>query len=221
MIGGIASTVFSVKWLGHASFQITHGRKNVYIDPYQGDYVDRADLILLTHSHYDHCDPAKIEKVRGEDTTVIAPADCASKVKGTIRTLKPGERTAVREITIEAVPAYNYKRFRSPNTPFHPKDLGVGYLMTLENRTVYHAGDADFIPEMRQLRNVYLALLPCGGTYTMDCAEAAEAILAINPEVVIPMHRLEADLLGFKRKVEGASRTKVVLLKPGEKYDVP
>jgi L-ascorbate metabolism protein UlaG (beta-lactamase superfamily) len=212
---------FSVKWFGHASFQITHKLKNTYIDPYQGDYEDRADLVLLTHSHYDHCDPSKIEKLRGEDTTVIAPADCAPKVKGKIKTLKPGERATVGEVTIEAVPAYNYKRFRSPGTPFHPKDLGVGYLMTLEDRTVYHAGDSDFIPEMRQLKNVCLALLPTGGTYTMDSAEAAEATLAINPEVVIPMHRLDADLQEFKRKVEGASRTKVVLLKPGEKYEIP
>ncbi len=206
----------SIKWLGHASFEIKAGDKSIYIDPYEGEYEDKADLILVTHSHDDHCDISKIKKIRKEDTLVIAPADCASKIGGNVKSLKPGEKVSVGDVTVEAVPAYNYKRFRSPGNPFHPRGSGVGYLVTAGDRTVYHAGDTDFIPEMRNLRNIYLALLPNGGTYTMDGPEAAEAVLAIRPEFVIPMHSLNTDPSELKSDVESKSKIKVILLKPGE-----
>lgn len=211
---------FTVKWLGHASFQIKADGKNIYIDPYVGEYKDKADLVLATHSHTDHCDPSKIRKVRKEDTFIIAPKDCVPKIGGRVKTLRPGEKVTVGNITVKAVEAYNYKRFRSPGTPFHPKGLGVGYLITIGNKTIYHAGDTDFIPEMNHLKNIYLALLPSGGTYTMNNEEAAEAALAINPEVVIPMHRLDADPWVFKKKVESRSEIKVVILEPGEQFEV-
>lgn len=211
---------FSVKWLGHASFQIKAEEKTIYVDPYEGEYKDKADLVLATHSHSDHCDPSKIRKVRKDDTMIIAPEDCVSKIKGRIKTLKPEEKVIVGNITVEALEAYNYKRFRSPGNPFHPKGLGVGYLITIGDKTIYHAGDTDFIPEMKQLKNIYLALLPSGGTYTMDDEEAAEAALAINPEVVIPMHIWDTNPEVFKKKVESRSNIKVVILKPGEQIEV-
>ena len=209
-----------VKWLGHASFQITVDGKNIYIDPYAGEYVDKADIVLVTHSHYDHCDVSKIRAVRKDDTVVIAPADCASRIGGEVKTIKPGEKISIDNITVEAVHAYNVRRFRSPGNPFHPKGFGVGYLITVDEKTIYHAGDTDFVPEMRELRErkITLALLPSGGTYTMDNPEAAEAAVAINPEIVIPMHRWDTDPEEFRRKVEAASDIKVVLLKPGETY---
>jgi L-ascorbate metabolism protein UlaG (beta-lactamase superfamily) len=208
----------SVKWLGHASFEIKADEKTVYIDPYEGDYKDKADLILVSHSHDDHCDLSKIKKIRKEGTVVVAPADCVSKTGGNVKTLKPGEKVSVGGIMVEAVAAYNYKRFRSPGKPFHPKDFGVGYLITIGNKTIYHAGDTDFIPEMRNLRNIHLALLPSGGTYTMDNPEAAEAALAFKPELVIPMHRWNTNPSEFKKEVEAKSNTKVILLKPEEEY---
>ncbi|RLI35969.1 MBL fold metallo-hydrolase [Candidatus Bathyarchaeota archaeon] len=211
---------FSVKWLGHASFMVRAEGKVIYIDPYEGSYDEKADIILVTHSHFDHCDTSKIRRARKEDTIIIAPEDCARKIGGDVRTLHPGEKMTIDGITIEAVEAYNYKRFRSPGKPFHPKGLGVGYLLTVEGKTIYHAGDTDFIPEMRRLKGVYLALLPTGGTYTMDNPEAAEATLAINPEVVIPMHRWNTDPNEFRRRVEEASDVKVVLLNPGEEFTV-
>jgi L-ascorbate metabolism protein UlaG (beta-lactamase superfamily) len=208
----------SVKWLGHASFEIKADDKTIYIDPYEGEYKDKADLILVSHSHEDHLDKSKIKKVRREDTLVIAPADCVSKIGGKVKSLKPGEKASLGAITVEAVAAYNFKRFRSPGNPFHPKGFGVGYLITMGDKTIYHAGDTDFIPEMKKLRNIYLALLPSGGTYTMDNPEAAEAAVTIKPQFVIPMHMWNTNPSEFKSDVEAKSKVKVILLKPGEEF---
>lgn len=211
-----------VKWLAHASFQIKANDKVIYVDLEEHcKPADQADLILITHSHTDHCDSAKIKQVRKDDTVVIAPTDCASKIGGTVKTLKSGEETTVDGVKVKAVEAYNYKRFRSPGNPYHPKRFGVGYLITVDGKTVYHAGDTDFIPEMRQLRNIDVALLPSGGTYTMDNEEAASAAIAINPKVVIPMHRWNTDAEEFKKLVEANSKIRVLLLKEGEEYQIP
>ena len=209
-----------IKWLGHASFQVKADGKVIYIDPYEGEYKEKADLVLVTHSHFDHCDTSKIRKVLKEDTVIICPADCASKIEGNVRVLKPGEETRIDDIVVEAVHAYNYKRFRSPGNPFHPKGLGLGYVITVGGKRIYHAGDTDFIPEMKDLKNISVALLPSGGTYTMDNPEAAEAALAIKPEIVIPMHRWNSSPEAFKKKVESSSNIKVVILEPGEEYEM-
>lgn len=209
----------TVKWLGHSSFQITTQGKLIYIDFERSASISqKGDLILVTHSHYDHCDLLNINKARKPETVVIAPKDCASKIGGDVKSLKVGEETSVDNIKIKAVEAYNIKRFRSPGVPFHPKGLGVGYLVTAEGKTIYHAGDTDFIPEMRQLRNIDVAFLPSGDTYTMDNNDAAEAALAFKPKIVIPMHRWDTDPGQLKSKVESASDVKVMLLKPGDEY---
>jgi L-ascorbate metabolism protein UlaG (beta-lactamase superfamily) len=211
----------SIKWLAHASFQITSEGKIIYID--LGEYgapSEKADLILVTHSHTDHCDPEKIAMLRKEGTVIIAPADCASKIRGGIKALKLGEEASVGNVKVKAVQAYNTKRFRSPGNPFHPKGYGVGYLITIEGKTIYHAGDTDFIPEMREVGMVDVALLPSGDTYTMNGAEAAEAAIAINPKIVIPMHRLSTNPDEFKKRVEGRSNVKVVLLREGEEVQL-
>jgi len=213
--------VVSIKWLAHACFQIKTEKSITYIDLEKySEPSEKADLILVTHSHTDHCDPSKIKTIRKEDTVIIAPEDCVPNISGNVKTLKTGEETTVGNIKVRAVEAYNYKRFRSPGTPYHPKGYGVGYLIAVEGKTIYHAGDTDFIPEMRQLRQVDVALIPSGGTYTMDNPEAAEAALAINPKVVVPMHRWDKNPEEFRKKVEAKSDIKVVMLREGEEYQV-
>jgi L-ascorbate metabolism protein UlaG (beta-lactamase superfamily) len=209
-----------VKWLGHASFEIKAGDKTIYIDPYEGEYPDKADLILMTHSHPDHCDAGKLRKILRKDTVIIAPQDCSPKAGVNVKSLRSGEEFGFGPISIRAVHAYNVRRFRSPGVPFHPKGFGVGYLITIKGKTIYHAGDTDFIPEMKNLGNVTLALLPCGGYYTMDVKEALEATMVIKPEIVMPMHRRDAEVDRFKEEVENGSTTKVLMLEPGEEFRI-
>jgi L-ascorbate metabolism protein UlaG (beta-lactamase superfamily) len=194
--------------------------KIVYTDPYSGEYSEKGDLILVSHSHGDHCSVAKIKSIRKADTVVFAPEDCVEKIKGTVKTLKAGEEATVGNIKIRAVEAYNVKRFRSPGNPYHPEGFGVGYLITALGKTVYYAGDTDFIPEMKRLGHVDVALLPSGDTYTMDNAEAAEAALAVNPAVAVPMHCWDTNPNEFKKKVEAGSSIKVLVLSRGEDFRV-
>ena len=214
----------TMKFLGHASFQIKAGKIVIYIDlrKYGGvvETSEKADLILITHNHADHCGSEKIQKLRRDDTIVIAPKSCVSKVGGKVKTLQSGEEVEVNAVRVKAVEAYNYKRFKSPGKPWHPKGYGVGYLLKIEGKTIYHAGDTDFIPEMKQLGNVYIALLPTGDKYTMDNLEAAEAALAIKPKIAIPMHTWDTDPQEFKRKAETKSNIKVMVLENGEEYQL-
>lgn len=211
-----------VKWLGHSSFQIRTMGKVICIDLKKYGKVvetsEKADIILVTHNHGDHCSPPKIQKLSKKDTVVIAPKNCAKRLGGNVKSIKPGEKVAVGNLWIEAVEAYNTKRFKPSGKPWHPKGYGVGYLIKAEDKTIYHAGDTDFIPEMRQLKNIDLALLPTGDKYTMDNAEAAEAAIAICPRTAMAMHNWESDREVFKKKVESRSSVKVVLLKEGEEY---
>jgi L-ascorbate metabolism protein UlaG (beta-lactamase superfamily) len=215
----------SIRSLGHASLQIKAKGNIIYIDLKKYGKVvetsEMADLILVTHSHADHCSAEKINKVRKKGTTVLAPKQSIPKIGGAVKPLKPTEEATFGDITVRAVEAYNYKRFKSPGKPWHPKGYGVGYLITVEGKTIYHAGDTDFIPEMKQLEHIDVALLPTGDKYTMDNVEAADATTAINPKFVIPMHRWDTDPQKFKQKVEAESKVKVVLLEEGEEFSIP
>ncbi|MDD4878399.1 MAG: MBL fold metallo-hydrolase [Candidatus Nanoarchaeia archaeon] len=177
----------NIKWLGHSSFLI-EGDKTVYIDPYilpAGS--KKADIILVTHEHFDHFDRSKIKELLKQGTEIIIPPGCASGLDCKFRIIRSGETIEIGAVKVTAVPAYNINKFRMGNIPFHSKDEGFGYLLEMNGITVYHASDTDFIPEMKKLK-ADIALLPIGGTYTMDAKEAAEAANAIKPKVVIPMH---------------------------------
>jgi L-ascorbate metabolism protein UlaG (beta-lactamase superfamily) len=203
----------SVKSLGHASFQIKAKGKIIYID------LKKYGKVVET-SHADHCSAEKINKVRTKNTAVVAPKQSVSKIGGVVKTLKPDEEATFGNVKVRAVEAYNHKRFRSSGKPWHPKGYGVGYLITVEGKTIYHAGDTDFIPEMKQLGHVDVAFLPTGDKYTMDNVEAAEAAIAINPKFAIPMHRWDTDPEEFKKKVESKSKVKVVILNEGEEFSI-
>ena len=209
-----------LKFLGHASWKLKAGGKTFYIDPYQGEYDEEADVILSSHSHTDHCDPSKINMVKGEKTVIVAPPDCEMKLNSPVKSLRPGEHATFGDVVVEAVEAHNVKRFRSPGVPFHPKGLGVGYLIKAEGKTIYHVGDSDFIEEMKGLKDIDVMLIPSGGTYTMDNEDAAEATVAVHPKVAIPMHIWDTDPGEFKKKVESVSDVSVVILKVGDTYDV-
>lgn len=171
----------NIRWLGHDTFRI-QGEKVIYTDPFKIRKTDRADIILITHEHYDHCSPEDIAKLQGPDTVIVATPDCASKLTGTVRTVRPGDRIEVLGIPVEAVPSYN------TNKQFHTKDRGwVGYIFTVNGQRIYIAGDTDYIPEMKDFR-ADIALLPVSGTYVMTAEEAVRAALDIKPNVAIPMH---------------------------------
>jgi L-ascorbate metabolism protein UlaG (beta-lactamase superfamily) len=210
-----------VKWLGHAAFQIKGKDKTVYIDLGEGAAPsDKADLVLVTHSHWDHFDPKVIERVRKEGTVIIAPRDCIPKLGAGARAVEPGDRLRVGDLEVRAVHAYNVKRFRSPGVPFHPKGFGVGYVLGIDGKSIYHAGDTDFIPEMKELKGVDVAILPTGDTYTMNNQEAADAAITINPKIAIPMHRWNTDPEEFRRIVESRSGVTAKILRVGEELEL-
>ncbi len=206
-----------IKWLGHASWMIKAAGKTIYIDPYEGDYTPKGDIVIASHSHQDHCKDDKVKQAMGPSATFIAPVDC-DKVGFKPTSLKPGDKIKLGEVEIEAVEAYNAKRMRSPGVPFHPKGLGVGYLISAEGKTVYHTGDTEAVPEIRKLKGIDVMLTTTGGTYTMDNDEAADLVLSIKPKVAIPMHIWDTDPNVFKKKVEAGGATKVTILKPGDTY---
>ncbi len=205
-----------VRWLGHASFLIKTQEKNIYIDPYAGDYSEKADIVLITHDHRDHCDLNKLSAIRTSKTTILTSEPCSEKIPpNNVVTMSPGESKQINGMTVHAVEAYNLKRFRSPGIPYHPKGTQVGFVLESEGKRVYHAGDTDLIPNMSELKSITLALLPIGGTYTMDLEEGVEAVLTIRPEMVMPIHRRESDIPGFKERVERRSGIKVLATNEG------
>jgi L-ascorbate metabolism protein UlaG (beta-lactamase superfamily) len=178
----------SVEWLGHAGFRITAGRKVVYIDPYRVANGPEADLILLTHGHYDHFSPQDVERLSNEGTLVVAPPAVAERVGGRVVSLAPGE--AIDDpLDVRAVAAYNTSKRDPEGKLFHPREAGgVGYVLNVRGEHLYHSGDTDVIPEMDEVAGVDVALLAVSGVYVMTAAEAAEAARRIGPRVAVPMH---------------------------------
>ena len=179
----------NVRWLGHAGFLLRLAGKSLYIDPYRAPEGPAADVVLITHDHFDHFSPEDIKRLAGEHMRVIGPATVTEQIKGPAVSIAPGETVEVDGIEVTAVAAYNTNKLNSEGTPFHPRDAGwVGYVLRAGGRRVYHSGDTDVIPEMDQAAGVDVALLPVSGTYVMTAVEAAEAARRIQPKLAIPMH---------------------------------
>ena len=191
----------NIVWLGHDSFRID-ASTCIYIDPYQLDGGKPADLILVTHEHFDHCSPEDVAGIQQPGTVIVTEKDSAKKFSGDVRVMTPGERLVLDGLTVEAVPAYN------TNKDFHPKANGwLGFIIDIDDVRIYHAGDSDYIPEMENL-DVDIALLPVSGTYVMNPDEAVQAALAIKPKLAIPMHYGaivgdQSDAAHFRDKLAG------------------
>ncbi|MDP2675452.1 MAG: MBL fold metallo-hydrolase [Dehalococcoidia bacterium] len=182
---GKTTTIGSVEFERYiqSAFRLQSGDTVVYVDPHRLDGGPPADLILITHEHFDHMDPNAINAVATDDTVIVANAPCArqlqGKVKGRVVSIQEGDTVTEKGVEVRAVAGYN---------GHHPRGFNVGFVFRLADQTVFHAGDTDRVPEMSQLGEIDVALLPIGGTYTMAEAEAAEAVRIIRPRVVIPMH---------------------------------
>ncbi|MCX5835197.1 MAG: MBL fold metallo-hydrolase [Deltaproteobacteria bacterium] len=173
--------VEKISWFGHASVRIKSERI-IYIDPWKIKGSEKADLILITHSHYDHLSPGDVKTLQKKETIILATPDCVSQLAGDVRAVKPGDRLTVLGIEVEVVPSYNLKK------AFHPKGNNwVGYVVIVEGNRIYYPGDTDFIPEMKNIR-ADIIILPVGGTYTMDAREAAEAVNTMKHKVAVPIH---------------------------------
>ncbi len=182
-----------IEWLGHASFRVTDSLV-IYIDPWQLEAGTPADVILVTHGHSDHLSLEDIDKISTPDTAFVCAASCAQELRGPVHAVEPGDTVEIGALRVEVLPAYNTDK------PNHPQEAGhVGYVLEINKRRIYHAGDTDVIPEMDEIR-CDVALLPIGGTYTMDAAQAAEALHRIGPRVAIPMHW--GRIVGLERDVE-------------------
>ncbi len=210
----------NIKWFGHSSFMIKDektGNNLYYIDPFEfkGDGREKANIVFITHAHFDHCSPEDVKKILKQDTTIVLVNGCDSLKNLSKSTLlvEPNKEYEVKGLKFRTVPAYNLKAER---LKFHPQEnKWVGYIFNVNNTTIYHAGDTDFIPEMKALGKINIAMLPIGGTYTMDADEAIQAANAINADITVPMHyrRLNPDNYAeiedkFKKGVKG----KVVIL---------
>lgn len=191
-----------INWLGHSGFSVTAGGKIIFIDPYEIGDCGKADIILITHSHYDHCSVQDINKIKTPSTVFVTEKESAAILSGDVRVVKPGDKISVSGIEIEAVPAYNI------NKNFHPKiNNWLGFILTIGNNKIYHAGDTDLIPEMDSF-TADIALLPVSGTYVMTADEAVEAAKLIKPKIAVPMHYdaivgSKNDAMKFKNSLEG------------------
>jgi L-ascorbate metabolism protein UlaG (beta-lactamase superfamily) len=175
----------NITWLGHDAFKIA-ASKIIYLDPYGlGGELEPADVICISHDHYDHCSPDDVAGIQKQDTIIVAAENCMGKLKGDVRFVKAGDKVTIDDLTIEVIPAYNVKREKQQ---FHPRGAGgVGFILTVEGTRIYHAGDTDPIPEMEGL-GVDIAMIPVSGVYVATAEEAVEAANKIKPKVVIPMH---------------------------------
>jgi L-ascorbate metabolism protein UlaG (beta-lactamase superfamily) len=170
-----------IHWLGHDGFRVD-GSRTLYFDPWEVTSDIKADVIMISHDHYDHCSPDDVAKLSKPYTVVVTEPESAKKLSGNVKTITPGQTIDVNGVKITGVPSYNTDK------QFHPQQNNwLGFIAEIDGVKIYHAGDTDFIPEMKKL-DVDIALLPVSGTYVMTADQAIQAARAIKPKIAIPMH---------------------------------
>ncbi len=205
----------NIRVLTHSSIRIQSGDTVLYVDPYKvSGRPQDADYVFITHDHFDHFSPEDIEKVSCDKTVLVVPEKMRDKVlqeadetRGIIP-VKPDSPYDINGFSFETVPAYNRLK------PFHPKTAGwVGYIFCLDGKRIYVAGDTDATPDAKKVR-CDVALVPVGGTYTMNASQAAELVNTIRPAAAIPTHYgsvagSAADAENFQRKVDPAIQVEI------------
>ena len=200
-----------VEWLGHSGFRIELGPTTVYIDPFRCAQGPPADLLLITHDHFDHFSRPDFERLCGPATVSFGPPAVVEHLAGDAHALAPGDEVEAGGVSVRALAAYNTNKRSSDGRPFHPREAGgLGYLLEWRGERLYHAGDTDVIPEMDEAAGCDVALLPVSGTYVMTAQEAAEAARRLAPGVAVPMHwgttaGSREDALEFARRVAGVA----------------
>lgn len=201
----------TLRWLGHASFRLGD-EPLIYVDPWKLTEAETADLVVVSHPHYDHRSVPDIERLVGPATVVLTTPDGAAGLPGHVEVIQPGGSFEHAGVRVDAVPAYN------PAKKFHPRaNSWVGVVFTIGGQRIYYAGDTDATDEMVALRDVDVALMPVGGTYTMDASEAAGAVDRFGPRLAIPYHW--GDIVGGRADADRfatLARCEVRVLEPGQ-----
>ncbi len=219
-----------IQWLGHAAFKLTGGGSVVYIDPsvmpYLGQksrdlmsHAEPADVVLTTHEHADHCSPEIIARLLKPGTIIVGPSSCRPKLGSQFREMNPGDTASFGNVNVRAVEAYNVVRHRAPGTPFHPRGTGVGYVVTIEGQSVYHAGDTEPVPEMEHVGPVDVALMPVDGHYTMSPAEALQSAALAGARTMIPMHFFDTKIETVLEAAKAVQGMEVKFLDLGQTYE--
>lgn len=175
----------TVTYFGRSAFLVKAENFKFFFDPYRlpvFEEKDKADLLLVSHSHEDHCSKAEVAKIVTEETKIYGPQAVEDVLGPRVKVVIPGDVIKEKGVEVEIIRAYN------EGSHFHPLDFGVGFKIKMAGQTLYFAGDTDLVPEVRDQKGVDAAFLPIGGTYTMDFEDAAEAVKIIKPRYVIPMH---------------------------------
>ncbi len=205
-----------ITFIGHGTLMFEFKGLVIHVDPVskETDYaaMPDADMVLVTHEHFDHLDPAAIDAIRKEGTVIYLTENCAAEAKGGT-VLRNGETKTAHGITVEAVPAYNVVHKRPDGMPFHPKGEGNGYVISFGGAKVYVAGDTEDIPEMKDLKDVHVAFVPMNLPYTMTPEMAASAARMIRPKMLYPYHFGDSDTAKITELLKGEKDIEVRIRK--------
>lgn len=230
----------TIKWFPRSWIQIKASEHIIYIDPsYMSTYfrkyskkiifsgeeddalpenLEKGDLILISHIHKDHCKEVTISRLSDKNTLILTPKKYKKEANDRIKIITPGSEYLFGNASVEIVNAYNTSEGRSTRK-VHKKGECVGFIINIDNKRIYFSGDTDLIPDMKNIRDIDIAIIPIGGIFTMDIEEAIEAMICIMPKMVIPVHYLKVNPLEFKMKLEKVD-IDVIVLNIGEELEV-